>query len=179
MATEKVLKKLLLYSWEGPTVKFLEEKEQERVIKGEQMFDVFLKLHRDWVDPNTQVLALRGDAEGKRMAGNQIHYKTLKGKVSEEYEDTLGARSYVEALIGKEPVKVQDKPGEGSEGSREGWKLVTYKKKKEKSRNAHLATIFVAKIPQNASAKEVWSFFKTGGEVWTSYFQEKGINVII
>lgn len=58
MTIEKVLKKLLLYSWEGPIVKFLEEKEQEKVIKGERFFDDFLKQQKDWVDPNTQVPAL-------------------------------------------------------------------------------------------------------------------------
>lgn len=97
------------------------------------------------------------------MAGNQIHCKSLKGKVSEEYEDALGARSYVEVLIGRESVKAQENL---DEDSRENWKVVTYKKKKDKSdENSQLATIFVAKIPQNASAREVWNFFKEGGEV--------------
>lgn len=66
---EKALRKLLLYSWEGPIVRFLEEKEQEKVVKGEELFEDFLKLQRGWVDPNTQVLAIGGDLEGKRMAG--------------------------------------------------------------------------------------------------------------
>lgn len=100
MAIERALRKLLLNNWDGPIVKLLDEKEQSRINKGEEMFDDFIKQYRDWVDPNTQVLAFGGDLEGRRMAANQIHYKTLRGIAKKEYEDEMGAKTYVEALLG-------------------------------------------------------------------------------
>lgn len=86
----------------------MDEKEQKKVTKGEEIFDNFVKQYRNWVDPNTQFLALGGDKKGKRMVGNQIHYKTLRGKTTEEYEDVLGAKSYVEALLGREAKKAKE-----------------------------------------------------------------------
>lgn len=43
----------MLCNWEGLIVKFLDDKEQEKVIKGEEIFENFVKQYRDWVDPNT------------------------------------------------------------------------------------------------------------------------------
>lgn len=76
MAIEKAMRNLLLNNWEGPIVKFLEEKKQLIVNKGEEALEDFVKQYRNWVDPNIQVLAFGGDIEGKRMTANQIHYKT-------------------------------------------------------------------------------------------------------
>lgn len=60
-ATKRALSKLLLNNWEGPIVKFLDKKEQSKLIKGEKIFEEFVQLHRNWEDPNTQVLAIGGD----------------------------------------------------------------------------------------------------------------------
>lgn len=96
------------------------------------------------------------------MASNQIHYKTLRGKVTEEYEDVLGARSYVAALLGQNDKGTGERDGSNQE---EGLKLVSYRKNRERKRKVQLGTIFVAKIPEEASARELWNFFKIGGEV--------------
>lgn len=71
MATERAFRKLLHNNWEGPIVRFLDEKEQSRINKGEEAFEDYVKLHRNWVDPNTQVLALGRDVEGKKMHGSK------------------------------------------------------------------------------------------------------------
>lgn len=55
------------------------------------------------------------------MAENQIHYKTLRGKATEEYQDALGAKSYVEALLGRD---INGKEEDLDISNNEGCKLV-------------------------------------------------------
>lgn len=108
----------------------------------EESFKDFVVNNREQIDPNTQVLAIGGDVDGLRMDANQIHFKSIKGENKNKYDDALGARSYVEVLLGSES-KVEyviNKDNEKSE-----WKLVT----KRKSRNVGSrlnSTIFVARI---------------------------------
>lgn len=57
-AVEKALKALLLCSWEGPIVRFLDEVEQEKVVINDSIFRKFIMQNREWIYPNTQVLAM-------------------------------------------------------------------------------------------------------------------------
>lgn len=100
-AIELSLRKLLLYNWDGPVVRFMDSTKQRKVVDNERLFKSFVVGNREWVDPNTQVLAIGGDEEGLRMAVNQIHYKSIKGGKKVEYVDVLGARSYVKTFLGK------------------------------------------------------------------------------
>lgn len=123
--------------------------------------------NRDWIDPNTQVLVVEGDEDGITTTANQIHYKSLKNIKEEEYKDEFGAKSYVEAVLGAR--KESDKKNmEGflrpeKENDKE-WQLVSMKKNINEKIDGR-ATIFVAKIPRKAKAKEVWDFFKTTWKV--------------
>lgn len=161
LAIERALRKLLLNNWEGPIVRLLDDKEQSRINKRDEAFEEFVKLCRNWVDPNTQVLALGGDAERQRMAANQIHYKTLKGIVHKEYDDSLGDKSYVEALL---RGNFEERKGNNSV-DKEGWKVVNYRKSKRYNQREPKGTIFVAKIQHHATAKDVWNFFQKGGKI--------------
>lgn len=62
-----------------------QQNEQSRIKKEDEDFEDFVKQYRGRVDPNTQVLAFRGDIEEERMAANQIQYKTPKGIATKEY----------------------------------------------------------------------------------------------
>lgn len=92
------------------------------------------------------------------MAANQIHYKTLRGINKVEYEDKIGANSYIEALLkGEQKRKMFS--------DYEGWKIVNYKKNKNSDKREPTGTIFVAKIQTGASARDVWNFFQKGGKI--------------
>lgn len=43
--------------------------------------------------------------------------------------------------------------------------MVTYKKNKVASQKNQIGTIFVEKIPPKTTTREIWNFFKTGGEI--------------
>lgn len=55
----------------------MDSSKQKEVVNNERAFRSFVISNR--VDPNTHVLAIRGDDEGLRMAADQIHYKSIKG----------------------------------------------------------------------------------------------------
>lgn len=93
------------------------------------------------------------------MASNQIHYKYLKGQCEKEYEDVLGAKSYVEALIW---ARFKSLEGESMEIKKYEWQTVSRRKVKNIKAKAS-ATIFVAKIPVKAKTVEIWNFFKKEG----------------
>lgn len=46
-----------------------------------------------------------------------------------------------------------------------GWKVVSYKKKSTVMKISPGCTIFVSKIPDHASARDLWEFFKQGGDI--------------
>lgn len=91
------------------------------------------------------------------MAANQIHYKILRGIAKEEYKDEMGAKTYMEALLGDRSKK--QKEGLNDIGHEE-WKVVTYKKHKNPERSNRRCTIFVAKIHPKATTKNIWDFFQ-------------------
>ncbi|KAK1388276.1 hypothetical protein POM88_016454 [Heracleum sosnowskyi] len=107
---------------------------------------------------------MEGDKEGIRMATNQIHYKSLRNLVGEEYKDIFNKRSYVQV-----PGAIKSGRLEKRYEDDKGWQVVEYKKKKlVGSKDTHKKddrTIFVAKIPLQARSKEVWSFFAKKREV--------------
>lgn len=45
------------------------------------------------------------------------------------------------------------------------WKVVSYKKKSTFMKPSQGCTIFVSKIPDQASARDLWEFFKQGGDI--------------
>lgn len=112
------------------------------------------------MDPNTQVMAVRGEEDGLTAAANQVHYKTLKGLNQKEYSDDLGARSYVEAVLG---VRHQDKKKENEVDSE--WKTVENRRTFKERKELYLQTVFLAKIPANASAEQVWDWVIREGKI--------------
>lgn len=86
------------------------------LINGEEVFRKFVINKCNWMDPNTQVLAAGGDIEGLRIASNQIHYKSLKGRNDKEYDNNFGAKSYVDALLGAERNRLIRESIEHKEG---------------------------------------------------------------
>lgn len=119
--------------------------------------------------PNVQVMALEGDKEGMRMAANQVHYTTLRGLKDEEYKDNLGAKSYVETLVGK--MKVEADNGISKESVNK-WHTISRRMNKV-VKTDRWSTIFIEKIPLKAKSGEIWNFFKKAGKVTDIVLQKK------
>lgn len=124
-------------------MRFMDSSKQKEVVNNERSFRNFVINNKDWVDPTTQVLAVEGDDEGLRMVVNQIHYKSIKGENMVEYEDILGAKSYVEALLGVEKTPYLSHKGDDLKAD---WKIFVNRKSKDKANRAN-STVFVAKLP--------------------------------
>lgn len=76
-ALERALKELLLCSWEGPIVKFLDEDKQARIERGEKEHVRFLR-NNQVMDPNTRAMIEEGDGEGIRMPLTKSTIKALE-----------------------------------------------------------------------------------------------------
>lgn len=163
---ERSLKELLLCSWEGPIVKFLDEEKQARVERGEKEHIRFWKNNHTWMDTNTRVMLEEGDREGIRMASNQLHYKSLRNRKEIEYQTDVPKRTYAQ-VVEKESSKEETVERE--------WTTVENRKKRKKpaSKVDNKGTVFIAKIPILAKAKEVWDFFKQQAKFWISSYLER------
>lgn len=82
------------------------------------------------------------------MTANQKHYKSLKGRNEKEYENVLGAKTYVEALIGDERNRMNMEVIKDRE---EEWKLVS-RRKASTDKTKEASTVFVEKLPLKAKA---------------------------
>ncbi|KAK1354588.1 hypothetical protein POM88_047844 [Heracleum sosnowskyi] len=127
-AIERALRKKLLCNWEGPVVKYLDEEKQTRLIKMDEEHFRFISYNLEWVDPNTQVLALSSDEEGLRMASNQIHYKSLRNMRGGEYGVDFNAKTYAQIVMQCEGGKK-----ESLEDIKGGWTIVKSKKSRKNS----------------------------------------------
>lgn len=74
-AVEKALRALLLCSWEGSIVKFLDEKEQTKIEMNDSLFKRFILQNMDWIDPNMQVLVVEGDGDSIIAAATSFTIK--------------------------------------------------------------------------------------------------------
>lgn len=90
LTIEQALRLMLLYKWDGSIVRFSDPKKQNGIIRNKKAFFIFVVNNGEWVDPNTQVLALVQDVESLRMTVNQIHFNSLQGKCDMEYENVWG-----------------------------------------------------------------------------------------
>lgn len=112
-------------------------------------------------------MVLEGDYDGTAAAANQIHYKSLRSLKKEEYKDDFRAKSCVEAVIGASKFQEDRKMEEDSKTSKvpeSSWQMVTRRKNK-KVKIDKWATIFLANIPSNTKAREVWGFFNNANKV--------------
>ncbi|WOH09103.1 hypothetical protein DCAR_0728558 [Daucus carota subsp. sativus] len=153
VAVEEALKSMLLCSWEGPKVKIWDAKEQDRLEKGEKRYKQFILNNREWIDVNLQAELIKGEDDEWRVAGNQIHYKSMRNLSRKEYEENRETRYFVEALIGEAGKSVS---GDQDRADDNGWTQV---KRKKRSSGKPGATIFIAKIPVKAKARDLWDFF--------------------
>ncbi|KAL1811947.1 hypothetical protein ACET3Z_022012 [Daucus carota] len=156
-AIKQALRKLMLTAWEGPIIKFADQKLQFRLEKGEQRHKDFILHCQKWVDENVLRMVQLGDKEGLRMASNQAHYKSLRNM---EAEKSYLEKSYLEATLNKGKQKIIQ-----SDEDEEGWQQVKNKKKGKKVPVQSPFTIYISGIPENASAKKIWEFFTRHGEI--------------
>ncbi|KAL1818682.1 hypothetical protein ACET3Z_013551 [Daucus carota] len=152
-AVKEALWSLLLCPWEGPRVKIMNSSEEDRLEKGERLYKEFVIRNREWLDVNLQANLIKGDSDSLRVAGNQIHHKSMRNLNKKEYDEDANTRKYVEALLGTNSRWKEDNM-DGKEDSE--WTVV--ERKRRKGRKAG-ATILVAKIPSKAKSRDLWSYF--------------------
>ncbi|KAL1812161.1 hypothetical protein ACET3Z_022226 [Daucus carota] len=151
-AVKQAMRKLMLTPWEGPIVKFTDQKLQYRLEKGEERHKNFILNCQKWVDENVLIMVQKGDDEGLRMATNQAHYKSLR--------NMRGQRSYLEvASNNNSEYKLRKNVAE------EEWQVVQRRKRTKKVPSHSSFTIFISGIPMKASAREVWNFFSRHGKI--------------
>lgn len=152
-AVEVALRAMLMCSWEGPIVRFMEEDKQNQVIRNENIFKDFNLNKREWVDPNTQVLVIKGDENGFTAAANQVHYKSLRGLNQKEYSDDFGDKSYVEAVLGARRIEKVDNKNEDQD-----WKIVENRRTFNEKNELFLLTVFMARLPEKVTSRQVWEW---------------------
>ena len=128
-AVEEALRSLLLCFWEGPKVRFIDPLEQDRLERGEKLYKQFVLGNREWLDVNLQADLIKGDSDSWRVAGNQIHYKSMRNLNKKEYEEDKNTRNYVEAVLGSHNKWQEERLVGGGESKDSGREETAQRKK--------------------------------------------------
>ncbi|KAK1393875.1 hypothetical protein POM88_012931 [Heracleum sosnowskyi] len=143
--------------------------------RGEEILKEFVKNSHQFVDKEVYRSFLQGDSVAFSNALKQIHWRSLKIRPAgrDKLENGLPARVISKKSIDGENSEKRLYSQVVIEGARteerDGWKTVTHKKKNFKtSSNVKVqgSTIFVSKIPNETTAKEIWDLFQNGGDIW-------------
>lgn len=119
----------------------------KRMQEEEDALVSFIFSYKDLVHPNVLKDVKDKKSEGFRMALNQIHYGSLR--VRREVQDSKKL--------------IRQSNNKADEDEKMGWTLVTHKKNQKTKQER--GCIFMAKIPYEAKAKEVWNFLQQGGRI--------------
>ncbi|KAK1360355.1 hypothetical protein POM88_044829 [Heracleum sosnowskyi] len=136
---------------------------------GDIILKDFIEGNGDIVDKEVLIRFRNGDRQAITEALNQIHWRSLKkehslegaqNKVSNEEKSSLVLTtnmSFAEVVKSREEGEILDNTNE--------WTLVQGKNKVTRGQSKEVSTIFMVNVPIEASAREIWNFFKDCGKV--------------
>lgn len=130
-----------------------------RSSRGDSVLYDFIKAQAGLIDKEVFDRFEKGEAQAITDSLNQIHWRSLKRNqhptILDQSEDGTKKKSYSEVL-------------KNSRSTNDGWIQVEPKKRSSSILNGKRnkdTTIFLANIPVNAKAVDIWSFFNNCGEV--------------
>lgn len=144
------------------------DKKSAQKDKCEYMIRDFIVVYEDLVDKEVLAKFMRGDNQAIASALQQIHESSLLQRKYVESEKTSKEKdSRKDHGNGKSYAEVLKMPVEDGKGKKtKDWIVVTHKKSRSPIRsNKNETTIFMSKIPTEASAKDIWEIFLRGGIV--------------